>query len=171
MTGTQIARVGVRALVLVGLSVLTAAWLESSGEGAKAGPGFGDESLRGSYALVGIGGSHDAASVGITRFDGAGKARRRLVLNERDPNGGGRAIVTIPATGTYHVNADGTGWAAFVNKLPDGSEDRFTFDLVITEAERGGAGRFHLGTRLHMVQREPGIAATLVVFDLSRLPS
>ena len=68
------------------------------------------------------------------------------------------------------MNDDGTGEAAFVNELPDGSQVPFSFDFVITEAERGGPGGSLEGAKLHMVQREPGIAAKLVVFDLSRLP-
>lgn len=159
-----------RLAAFVAVALLPVAWLGSSADGAGQGERFGNESLRGSYALVGTGGDHDAASVGVTRFDGAGRAWRSLVLNERDPNGDGRVLLTISAEGTYRVNPDGTGVAAFLNELPDGSRVRFTFDFVITEAERGGSGRSHLGVRLHMVQREPGIAATLVVFDLSRLP-
>ena len=129
---------------------------------------FTNRSLEGSYALVGVGGDHEAASVGITRFDGRGGAWRSLVLNQPDPSGSGRTRSTIPATGSYSVNADGTGTAEFLNELPDGSIVPFTFDFVITDARRGG--RSYVALSLHMVQRESGIAAQLVTFVLTRLP-
>lgn len=132
-------------------------------------PSFSNASLAGSYALVGEGGANEAASVGVTEFDGSGGASRILVLNEADPDGDGRVILTVPATGSYTINEDGTGTANFVNELPDGSTIAFNFDLVITESRPGRARGSLLGTKLRMVQREPGIAAKLVVFDLSWL--
>lgn len=130
---------------------------------------FANDSLVGAYALVGVGGANEAASVGITRFDGAGALERTLVLNEAGP-AGERVVLTIPATGSYRVNEDGTGWAVAVNRLPDGSTAEFTFDFVITRAERHGIAHVPIGLALHMVQREPGLAAKLVRFDLTRLP-
>jgi hypothetical protein len=160
----------VRRTTLVAVSLALTVGLISSKSGAHGRGGFTNGSLRGSYALVGVGGAHEAASVGVTRFDGAGSATRNLVLNEPDPSGDGRILLTIPATGTYEVNPDGTGTAEFLNELPDGSITPFTFDFVITEA-RPSPGRPHLGLALHMVQREAGIAAKLVTFDLTLLPS
>jgi hypothetical protein len=55
--------------------------------------------------------------------------------------------------------------------LPDGSKLPFSFDFVITDAYASVPRRSPLATKLHMVQREPGIAAKLVVFDLTRLPN
>ena len=138
---------------------------------AQAGerPGFGNGSLSGSYALVGTGGANDAASVGVTKFDGAGGASRTLVLNEADPNSSGRLILTISATGSYQVHPDGMGTANFLNELPDGSKVPFSFDFVITEARHGGARGALLAERVHMIQREPGIAAKVVIFELTRL--
>ena len=131
---------------------------------------FSNASLRGSYALVGSGGANEAGSVGITQFDGAGGASRVLVLNEADPNSSGRLILEIPANGQYNVRPNGMGTATFLNELPDGSKVPFGFDFVITEAEQRAPKRAVLGTKLHMIQREAGIAAKLVVFDLMRLP-
>ena len=132
--------------------------------------GFGDASLNGAYALVGTGGANEAASVGVTHFDGAGGASRRLILNEADPNGSGRLLLTITATRSYQVNPDGTGTAMFLNELPDGTKVPFHLDFVITEAERGGARGFLFAEKVHMVQREPGIAAKLVIFELTWRP-
>jgi len=154
------------AIIVLALAGGRSAWPAPAQHGQ--GP-FAANSLDGAYALVGVGGDHDAASVGITRFDGNGSLERTLVLNEAAP-GGGRTVLSIPGTGAYTVNADGTGWAMVVNQLPDGSTAQFTFDFVITSATRQGVAHAPVGQALHMVQREPGIAATLVTFDLTRLP-
>ncbi len=159
------------AAILIGAAV-AGLWIGSIGTAARERPRFGAPSLQGSFALVGNGGANEAASVGVTVFDGVGNATRSLVLNEADPDSSGRLILRIPATGSYQVNDDGTGEAVFVNELPDGSKVPFNFDFVVTEAERGRGGALEVltATKLHMVQREAGIAAKLVVFDLTRLP-
>lgn len=157
-------------LIILVLALVGGAGLVSSVGGSTKSSKFTNRSLQGSYALVGTGGAHEAASVGVTRFDGQGRARRRLVLNEPDANGDGRTVLTIPAKGTYQVNRDGTGTAEFRNELPDGTIVPFRFDFVITDAERRGKGRSPLGLALTMVQREAGIAAQLVTFELTRLP-
>ena len=139
-------------------------------------PGFSVASLRGSYALHGVGGANEAASVGITVFDGAGTATRSLVLNAALPPDG-RQLIPITSSGTYTVNPDGTGTAAFENALPNGSTTTFSFDFVITHAlEATSRDSFVwrdalVATEVFMVQREPGIAAQLVTFDLTRLPN
>jgi hypothetical protein len=166
MPGSNLVRLGVALLVFAGC----AGWSATRTSGAQSRAAFGTASLIGTYALVGVGGAHEAASVGVTRFDGAGSLSRTLVLNEADPQGDGRVILTIPGSGSYTVTPDGSGSAVVVNELPDGSTVQFTFDFVITRAERQGAARAPLGLALHMVQREAGIAATLVTFDLTRLP-
>jgi hypothetical protein len=129
---------------------------------------FDNSSLDGAFALVGVGGSHRAASVGVTQFDGAGGLTRTLLLNEPEATGDGRAVIPISGTGTYTVNADGTGFASILNQLPGGSTVTFTFDFVITDATPRGNGRVAAARTVHMVQREPGLAATLVTFDLTR---
>ena len=136
-------------------------------------PGFANASLSGLYALRGTGGANEAASVGVTTFDGAGKATRSLVLNAAVPEG--RAISTITSTGTYSVNADGTGTAVFANTLPDSSTVTFSFDFVIRQVTAAVPGRpllwreSLLATDVFLMQREPGLAAQLVTFELTRL--
>ena len=125
--GWRIARLA----ALVAASAVGGAWLVSTDTSARGQAQFDNGALRGAYALVGNGGANEAASVGVTRFDGAGGATRVLTLNEADPNSSSRLILTIPATGNYTVNADGTGAAIFTNELPDGSKLPFTFDFVI----------------------------------------
>ena len=158
-------RVGAGAAALV----ILIATFQALPSGARQSARFDNGSLRGSFALVGNGGANEAASVGVAHFDGQGGAERTLVLNEADPNSSGRLVVKIPATGSYTVNPHGTGTAIFLNELPDGSRVPFSFDFVVTDADRHGNSL--LARRLHMVQREPGVAARLVVFDLTRLPN
>lgn len=165
-----------RITVLVGLVVVLAGvalFFVSSTVGAAAKPGFTDASLKGSYAPRGTGGANEAARIGVAVFDGAGKTSRSLLLPEAAPEG--RAIISIKATGMYTVNPDGTGTAAFDNTLPDGSMVSFHFDFVVTRvAETASRGSFVwrdslLGTEVFLMQREPGIAAQLVTFELTRL--
>jgi len=136
---------------------------------AERPPKFDDSSLSGSYALVGAGGQHVAASVGIATFNGEGSANRTLILNEPDPSGAGRITLRVAGEGQYSVGVNGMGTATYVTRFPDGREFTFDFDFVITQARRAGGSGVMLATRLHMVQRETGVAAPLVQFQLNRL--
>lgn len=158
-------------VVLAGLAVVARQDVSASGR-----PGFGPASLRGSYALRGAGGPSEAASVGVTTFDGAGTATRSLILNSPLPPDS-RKLIPITSEGTYSVNSDGTGTAIFENLLPDGSTTTFSFDFVVIRALEGTSRDSFvwrdslIATEVFMVQREPGIAAQLVTFDLTRLPN
>jgi hypothetical protein len=149
------------------------AFFGSSTATATARPGFTNASLKGSYALRGTGGANEAASIGVTVFNGNGRATRSLVLNEATPEG--RDVIAIKSDGMYTVNPDGTGTAVLANTLPDGSSVDFSFDFVITQvAGSASTGSFVwreslLGTEVFLMQREPGIAARLVTFELTRL--
>jgi len=157
--------------VIAGFALVTRQDAAASGR-----PGFGPASLRGSYALRGAGGPNEAASVGVTTFDGAGMATRSLILNSALPPDS-RQLIPITSTGTYEVNPDGTGTAIFDNLLPNGSTTTFSFDFVITRALEGTSRDSFVwrnalvANEVFMVQREPGIAAQLVTFDLTRLPN
>lgn len=165
-----------RILAFSGLAVALAsgiAFFGSSTATATARPGFTNASLKGSYALRGIGGANEAASIGVTVFDGAGTATRSLILNEATPEG--RDVIAIKSTGMYTVNPDGTGTAVLANTLPDGSSVNFSFDFVITRVTGSASTSSFvwreslLGTEVFLMQREPGIAARLVTFELTRL--
>ena len=149
------------------------AFFGTSTVSAAARPGFTNASLSGSYALRGTGGANEAASVGVTVFDGAGRATRSLVLNQAAPEG--RQVIAITSTGTYTVNPDGTGTAVLANTLPGGSSVTFSFDFVITQVTDTVPRRpllwreSLLATEVFLMQREPGIAAQLVTFELTRL--
>jgi hypothetical protein len=158
-------------------SVLTLAfalvWALSSprvaGTAAPAPAGFSNASLQGSYALVGIGDSHIAASIGVVTFDGTGKATGSLTLNGPAPDRG-RKIVRISSAWAYTVNADGTGTATVIETFPDGTTFTGHHDFVITQAAAGSAGGVKLALDLFSILREPGVAAQLVTFGLRRLP-
>lgn len=130
---------------------------------------FTNASLYGQYALVGTGGDHAAASIGIENYDGQGGVTRFLILNELDQEGK-RKVIRISGQGTYSVQSNGMGQATIINTLPNGSSFTSHLDFVITQAGAAGPKGVKLATEVHSILREPGIAAPLVVFKLTRLP-
>ncbi|HEY7709214.1 MAG TPA: hypothetical protein VIG57_04185 [Candidatus Entotheonella sp.] len=130
---------------------------------------FTDASLQGHYALVGTGGNHTAASVGIEIYDGQGNVTRTLVLNEREADHT-RKVVRITGQGTYRVQPNGMGTATIVNTLPDGSTFTSHLDFVITQATPASTHDEKVATEVFAILQETGIAAPLVTFVLTRLP-
>ncbi len=130
---------------------------------------FTNASLHGQYALVGTGGDHAAASIGIETYDGRGNVTRSLVLNELDADHK-RKVVPITGQGTYHVQPNGMGTTTIVNTLPNGSTFTSHLDFVITQATSANTSDDKRATALFVILREPGIAAPLVTFVLTRLP-
>jgi hypothetical protein len=126
-------------------------------------------SLHGQYAVVGTGGNHAAASVGIETYDGQGHLTRSLILNEGDTDHT-RKVVRLTGQGTYRVQPNGMGTATIVNTLPDGSTFTSHVDFVITQATTATAQDAKIATAMFTMLRETGIAATLVTFVLTRLP-
>jgi hypothetical protein len=132
---------------------------------------FDNASLQGRYALVGLGGDHAAASIGITHFDGRGNLQRTLILNAPDSaSAQTRKIVPITSTGTYEITASGIGTAQLTNTLPDGSTFSVHLDFVVRQAEANETGGKLQALEIYSMEREPGIAAQLVTFSLHRLP-
>ena len=154
-------------LALIGILTLSLFPLQHV-QGQQERP-FSDASLHGQYALVGTGGDHTAASVGIESYDGQGNVSRTLVLNERDADHR-RKVVNMTGRGTYHVQPNGMGTATIVNTLPDGSTFTSHLDFVITQARVAESGDEKVATKVFAVLRETGIAAPLVTFALTRLP-
>jgi hypothetical protein len=130
---------------------------------------FTTASLRGQYALVGAGGNHTAASIGIEIYDGLGNVTRSLVLNEREADHT-RKVVPVTGQGTYRVQPNGMGTATIVNTLPDGSTFTSHLDFVITQATTAKTNGEKVATEVFAMLRETGIAASLVTFVLTRLP-
>jgi hypothetical protein len=130
---------------------------------------FTNASLHGQYAVVGTGGNHTAASIGIETYDGQGHVTRHLVLHERKADHT-RPIVRITGQGTYRVQPNGRGTATIVNTLPDGSTFTSHVDFVMTPATRDSTRDEKGATALFAILRETGMAAPLVTFVLTRLP-
>jgi hypothetical protein len=130
---------------------------------------FTTASLHGQYAVVGTGGNHIAASVGIETYDGQGNVTRTLLLNERDADHT-RKVVSITGQGTYHVQPNGMGTATIVNTLPDGSTFTSHLDFVITQATPTNTDDEKVATAVFAILRETGMAAPLVTFVITRLP-
>lgn len=136
--------------------------------GQPQGP-FTNASLHGQYAVVGTGGNHTAASIGIETYDGQGNVTRTLVLNERATDRT-RKVVTLTGQGTYRVQPNGMGTATIVNTLPDGSTFTSHLDFVIRRASIASPSDQKVATEVFAILRETGIAAPLVTFVLTRLP-
>ena len=129
---------------------------------------FNAASLSGTYALVGTGGAHETASIGIETYDGQGNMTRSLILNEPGPEQN-RHIITITGEGIYSVQANGMGTTIIINTLPDGTTFFSHLDFVITQATTSSNGA-KAATEVFAMLRETGIAAPLVTFVLRRLP-
>ena len=130
---------------------------------------FTNARLHGQYAVVGTGGNHTAASIGIETYDGQGNVTRTLLLNERKADHT-RKVVTITGKGTYQVQPNGMGTSTIVNTLPNGSTFTSHLDFVITQAAPANPDDEKVATAVFAILRETGIAAPLVTFVLTRLP-
>jgi hypothetical protein len=132
--------------------------------------GFTLASLQGAYAGVTTIGHNVGSATAVSTFDGEGNFSGSGVLNIPSP-GGQRLIIPITYTGTYTVNANGSGTAALTVTLPDGGELRLNDDVVITQATRHG--RQLQATQVFSQRREPSqtVAGNLLVTVVStRLP-
>ncbi len=124
---------------------------------------FSVASLKGDYAVVnhyGDGGNL-ALGIGTAQFDGTGNLQGTLLLNRPTPTGA-RELVPLTSTGTYTVNADGTGILLLTVTLPDGTTKSATEDFVIAQTEeiRG----ILVATRIVDEQREPSLVLGNGVF-------
>lgn len=120
-------------------------------------------SLQGDYAVVthyGDGGNL-ALGIGTEQFDGSGNCQGTLLLN-RPTATGTRELVPLTSTGTYTVNADGTGVILLTVTLPDGTTRTATEDFVITRTER--IPGIPVATRIVDEQREPSLVLGSGVF-------
>ena len=103
-------------------------------DGSPEHRGYSVESVNGSYAFIGTYAGLVASSFGVVTFNGAGRVKGSLMVNQPNPDGS-RSIVNVGIAGTYSVNPDGTGTNSLVVTLPDGHTANVTEDLVIRKAE------------------------------------
>ncbi len=136
----------------------------------RQGRGFSLASLNGSYGTQEAGDGTVAVGLGVVEYDGAGKASRKIIVNAPD-GAGGRRLLVFESAGTYTVNPDGTGTAAFTNTSPNpGAVD--TFDFVITGSTAvwvAGHGQSRVATELVGAQREAGVTVSLVTSVQKRI--
>jgi len=155
----------VKTKITLALLVLTAAlsaWLlvpPAVAGGRAAGTGFSTRSLMGSYASTGRAGGSLSRSIGVTRFDGNGQARREVTINTSD-GGTGRRLLHLVSIGTYTINPDGRGTIFWRNVFDSGVTSEVTYDIVVTRSSL--AGYFPMADEITGVQREPGQTAALV---------
>ena len=111
-------------------------------------------SLSGDYGVVGNYAAHVASVLGVVSFDGLGTFTGSTTANEPGPNGS-RTIVKVTLSGTYSVNADGTGTMSVTVTLPNGATSNVTEDFLVTSAEfRNG---MLLATSIFDAQEQPSV--------------
>jgi hypothetical protein len=91
-------------------------------------------SVCGDYGIVATYGANVARALGTQTVDGHGKLTGSAIVNQPGPNNT-RTIVSIGLTGTYTVNADGTGQMIVTVALPGGGTATVTEDFVITKTK------------------------------------
>jgi hypothetical protein len=107
-------------------------------------------SLNGEYALVGTYGANVARLIGTFVVDGQGNFSGSARVNL--PAGGQRVLVPITFSGSYIVEADGTGTTFGTTVLPNGTRLPSTTDFVITKSTRVRGVR--VATEIASAQRE-----------------
>jgi hypothetical protein len=111
-------------------------------------------SLNGEYALVGTYGANVARLIGTFVVDGEGNFSGSARVN-LPGSGGQRVLVPITFSGTYIVEADGTGTTFGTTVLPNGTRLPATTDFVITKSARLRGVR--VATEIASAQREPSV--------------
>jgi hypothetical protein len=109
-------------------------------------------SLCGDYAAVVTYGANVAAGFGHETYDGKGNAIGSALANQPGANGT-RTITNFGISGTYSVNADGSGVRNLTIALPGGATAQVIEDFVITKAEL--IDGISLATEIADAQREP----------------
>lgn len=150
---------------LIGASV---AVVPHWGTDAVAQDGFSNASVSGTYAFVTAGGSPTEGTIGVLVADGNGNVTGgTLILNvPRDvlvPGAEGRTQLPAQvASGTYAINADGTGTVSATASIPGQTLVR-NFDLVISGTDGS------LATECTLSQIEPTLGGGLGFFAIKRI--
>jgi hypothetical protein len=121
---------------------------------------FTNVSLQGTYAYVNN--TADVASLGLITFDGSGALTVVLKVNRPDPDvSGGRTVLELSGTGTYSVEAAGTGIATLALKNTAGEViGTFTYDFVIVQFTKKGAD--NVATAVSTAGKTGGIKGQLI---------
>ena len=149
-------------LFLAGLLAVSA----FAGHSALAIQGFTNASLQGSYAYVNNTGN--VASLGPITFDGSGGLSVDIIANLPCPGDSpaancDRSINDLPpATGTYNVEANGTGIAEI-----EFSTGTVKYDFIISEATKNGTTL--LATKIFAAGQSGGLNGQLIAPTWSRI--
>ena len=156
--------------IVLGAVLLLASVIGASAQTGHSGV-FTNASLWGSYSAQSEGDNRVAVGLGIATYNGKGKTTRRLTVNAPAEDGA-RRLLLFQDEGTYSINEDGTGTVTYEITNSDGTVREVTWDLVITRARITflSGQRSKLATELFAVQREVGVAASLVTSNQQRLP-
>ncbi len=121
---------------------------------------FTTASLQGTYAYVNN--TADVASLGLITFDGSGALTVVLKVNRPDPSvSGGRTVLDLSGTGTYTVEAAGTGVATLTLKNAAGEViGTFTYDFVIVQITK--KGKDNVATEVFTAGQRGGIKGQLI---------
>ena len=123
---------------------------------------FTTASLQGTYAYVNNTG--DVGSLGLITFDGKGALTTDIKVNLSDGMGG-RTVVAVSGTGTYTVDAAGTGVATI--EFSTGMTT--TYDFVFTRVAGKGQGDRGLAIEVFAVARTGGLAGQLIAPTWKRI--
>jgi hypothetical protein len=91
-------------------------------------------SICGDYAAIATYGANIARALGTESFDGKGNLTGSAIANQPGPNST-RSLSSIGISGSYSMNADGTGKMVLGIALPDGTSANVTEDFVITKTK------------------------------------
>jgi len=159
-------------IFVVGATALIVPSLGSNGV-AHAQAEFTNESFQGNYAFKSVSGANDGAGLGVLIADGDGNFLSGSTIFNAPAPIRKRQVITATVDGTYTVNANGTGIAAFTFTPDVGPTEVINLDLVIFEAEV--VGDVKLATEVFGIEREPinpllGRPGSLVTVLIKRLP-
>jgi hypothetical protein len=145
---------------------------ESTDDSAASNAIFSQASLIGTYAStnIGRGGLSAVSDVGIFTFDGNGGFSGVVNVNLPGASFQERNIFRSSFTGTYIVNADGTGTTKTSFSLPDGSTRQTSSIFVISEFSPQSGIR--VGTEFTLIADDlSSTSGNLDVAVLKKIPS
>jgi hypothetical protein len=122
---------------------------------------FTTASLQGTYAFFND--QENSASVGLITFDGAGGLTLEILINVPDEMGG-REVFPASGSGTYTVDAAGTGVATLNTMVVTNS----MLDFVITAVADKGRGD-RLATEVFAVARNAGRRGNVIAPTWKRI--
>lgn len=151
------------------LSTLALFLFLEGGKTQGANGGFTPGSLQGNYAVItlNIAGQIPLAGVSVITYDGKGRLTGTTLQNLPGTTIAERTIAKLAFTGTYTVNADGTGQSIITTTFPNGSTSEDNLAFIITQAQDN-----HLAQKIYLIQEQlDDGTGGLLTLEASRLPN